>query len=159
VRANSYSAIPTVYRSIRFRSRLEARWASLLDLLKVEWEYEPFDLGKGKKTGYIPDFLIQLKKPTLLECKPIVSAGEFRQPQKKISKSGWVGPAIIVGSSLYLEKDEWPEITARATLAAGTDGWSRVGRTAWPSALGTNPFDENLWTHWTTAGNGTQWAR
>ncbi len=155
--ATSYAAIPTMCRGIAMRSRLEAKWGYFLDLAGIEWDYEPFDLGQGKKSGYIPDFIIQLKKPTLLECKPIVSTAEFRQPQRKISRSGWQGPAIIVGSSLYLEEDGDPEITARGTLQAGKEGWARVGRTAWPKDLGPNPFDENLWTYWSQATNACQW--
>ena len=40
-------AIQTEYKGYRFRSRLEARWAVLLDELGVKWEYEPegYDLG------------------------------------------------------------------------------------------------------------------
>lgn len=34
-------AIQTEYKGYRFRSRLEARWAVLLDELGVKWEYEP----------------------------------------------------------------------------------------------------------------------
>lgn len=37
----SLEAIPTRYRGVEFRSRLEARWAVLLDHLQVKWQYEP----------------------------------------------------------------------------------------------------------------------
>lgn len=47
------ASIPTSYRGIQMRSRLEARWAAMFDLLGWEWEYEPFDLP-----GWIPDFAI-----------------------------------------------------------------------------------------------------
>lgn len=49
-------AIQTEYKGYRFRSRLEARWAVLLDELGVKWEYEPegYDLGNGM--CYLPDF-------------------------------------------------------------------------------------------------------
>ena len=60
-------SIPTVYRDVRFRSRLEARWATFFDLLGWEWEYEPFDMD-----GWIPDFL--LTRPNMLvEVKPTTS--------------------------------------------------------------------------------------
>lgn len=51
--------IETYYRGYHFRSRLEARWAVLLDRLKVRWQYEPqgFDLNG---TWYLPDFWIRL---------------------------------------------------------------------------------------------------
>lgn len=49
-------AIQTEYKGYRFRSRLEACWAVLLDELGVKWEYEPegYDLGNGM--CYLPDF-------------------------------------------------------------------------------------------------------
>lgn len=44
-------AHPTKYSGVEFRSRLEARWAALFDLLNWKWEYEPIDLE-----GWTPDF-------------------------------------------------------------------------------------------------------
>ena len=48
--------IETMYAGIKFRSRLEARWAVFFDSLRLAWEYEPegFDLGDG--VLYLPDF-------------------------------------------------------------------------------------------------------
>jgi hypothetical protein len=48
-------AIPTRYAGTDFRSRIEARWALLLDELHVKWQYEleGFQLSK---TWYLPDF-------------------------------------------------------------------------------------------------------
>lgn len=48
-----HTAIPTVYRGIQMRSRLEAKWACCFDQLGWTWEYEPFDLK-----GWIPDFIL-----------------------------------------------------------------------------------------------------
>jgi hypothetical protein len=36
----SPNVIPTMYKGIQFRSRLEARWAVFFDTLGIEWEYE-----------------------------------------------------------------------------------------------------------------------
>lgn len=44
-------SIPTVYRGVQFRSRLEARWAAFFDLLEWRWVYESMDFD-----GWIPDF-------------------------------------------------------------------------------------------------------
>jgi hypothetical protein len=62
-------AIPTLYKGIQFRSRLEARWAAFFDLLRWRWEYEPFDLD-----GWIPDFILKGNggRPVLVEVKPVV---------------------------------------------------------------------------------------
>lgn len=50
-------AIETIYKSYRFRSRLEARWAMFYDCLDLKWQYEPegFDLDG---INYLPDFHI-----------------------------------------------------------------------------------------------------
>ena len=51
------AALETKYRGIRFRSRLEARWAVFFDVLGLSWEYEPegFSTSQG---NYRPDFLV-----------------------------------------------------------------------------------------------------
>jgi hypothetical protein len=62
-------AIPTYYKGRRYRSRLEARWAAMFDLLQWHAEYEPFDCN-----GWIPDFAIKTydgNLPLLVEVKPI----------------------------------------------------------------------------------------
>lgn len=50
-------AIETVFKGYRFRSRLEARIAVMLDVLNLKWEYEAqgFALG-GNCVYYLPDF-------------------------------------------------------------------------------------------------------
>lgn len=48
-------AIPTVYQGIRFRSRLEARWAVFFDQMGWDWEFEPEGYTDGR-TRYLPDF-------------------------------------------------------------------------------------------------------
>jgi hypothetical protein len=62
------AAIPTTYRGVNFRSRLEARWAVFFDALGWDWQYEPVDLN-----GWIPDFFIPTKSGINLaiEVKPI----------------------------------------------------------------------------------------
>lgn len=62
-------SIETEYNWIRYRSRLEARWAVFMDTLGVRHNYEPeaYDLGDG--IFYLPDFWL----PDLLafvEIKP-----------------------------------------------------------------------------------------
>lgn len=48
-------AIPTIYRGITFRSKLEAKWAVFFDALNWDWIYEHqyFKLSCG---NYLPDF-------------------------------------------------------------------------------------------------------
>lgn len=49
-------AIETHYKGYRFRSRLEARWATFFDEMNIRWhyEYEGFVLRDG--IPYLPDF-------------------------------------------------------------------------------------------------------
>lgn len=70
-----HGAIPTEYKGIRFRSRTEARWAAFFDEVKLDWQYEPYDLS-----GWIPDFAIQDGvTERLAEVKP---AGSFEELAK-----------------------------------------------------------------------------
>lgn len=88
-------AIPTRYAGVQFRSRLEARWAAMFDLLGWRWEYEPIDLA-----GYIPDFLLRFPAPLLVEVKPALTTKEIaRDTLLKIEQSGWSGEALVVGTS------------------------------------------------------------
>lgn len=61
-------AIETVYAGIKFRSRLEARWAVFMDTLGVTWEYETEGFLLPDGVGYLPDFFV----PTIgwIEVKP-----------------------------------------------------------------------------------------
>lgn len=56
-RRGKAQAVETVYAGVRFRSRIEARYAFLFDELGLRWEYEAeaFELG-GKVGRYLPDF-------------------------------------------------------------------------------------------------------
>jgi hypothetical protein len=69
----SHLAIPTHYNGVNFRSRLEAKWAAFFDKCRWPWEYEPLDLG-----GRIPDFVLQLPRPVMIECKPASTDDELR---------------------------------------------------------------------------------
>lgn len=50
--------IETVYKGIRFRSRLEARWAVFFDCLGIEWRFEPDVFTLCKLGKYVPDFYL-----------------------------------------------------------------------------------------------------
>jgi hypothetical protein len=59
--------IATKLNGIHFRSRLEARWASIFTSLGWRWEYEPIDLN-----SYVPDFILLFERgPILVEVKPL----------------------------------------------------------------------------------------
>lgn len=95
-------AIPTVYRGLTFRSRLEAKWAAMFDQLEWPWEYEPIDLD-----GYIPDFILQFHKPVLAEVKPAMTVEDCKLYTQKIERSGWKGDALIFGAALKLDQNSF----------------------------------------------------
>lgn len=93
------AAIPTTYAGHAFRSRLEAKWAALFDLLRWEWTYEPFDTG-----NWIPDFLIQGDAPFLVEIGPCVTEADYRA--KATKPSAYLDtPTVILGASLTMPSD------------------------------------------------------
>lgn len=67
-------AIETIYKGHRFRSRLEARYAVVFDMLGIEWQYEPqgFECGQRltkslwwadyPRINYLPDFWLPREK-------------------------------------------------------------------------------------------------
>ena len=89
--------IATTYKGVRFRSRIEARWARFFDRINWTWDYEPFDLD-----GYIPDFILTLHEPVLVEVKSALTLAELKPYASKIQASGWDHESIIVGASVPL---------------------------------------------------------
>ena len=81
-------AKPTVYGPTRFRSRLEARWAALFDLLGWEYVYEPFDLD-----FWAPDFLLLGSCNVLVEVKPILAFDPAVADRMERSMLRWLGEA------------------------------------------------------------------
>ena len=51
-------AIGTIYKNVRFRSRLEARWAVFFDNYGLKWEYEPETFKLKNGILYCPDFYL-----------------------------------------------------------------------------------------------------
>lgn len=50
-------SLPSTYRGVLFRSRLEARWAALFDSYAIKWAYE--SEGFATPSGnYLPDFFL-----------------------------------------------------------------------------------------------------
>lgn len=92
------AAIPTTFAGVRFRSRLEAKWAAFFDAVEWPWEYEPHDLD-----GYVPDFLLRLPFGSVaVEVKPI-AWDDTRSDAEVIDEArrkflAWDGPALIVGA-------------------------------------------------------------
>ena len=76
-------AIPTKYRGITYRSRLEATWAYFFDEIGFNYHYEleGFQLNNIR---YLPDFYIP-ERDTWIEIKP-----------KKPTKEEWTKAALLL---------------------------------------------------------------
>ncbi len=130
---------PTTYRSVKFRSRLEARWACFFDLLEWPWEYEPFDCD-----GWAPDFqLIGAKESVLVEVKPVAHFPE--DVAEKIEKTNPEQDVLIVGSSLI------PGPNSGSSLPGPHLGWL-AEIISWDQGDGT----ERSEIIWGDQGDGTE---
>jgi hypothetical protein len=105
-------AIPTVYKDIEFRSRLEAKWAAFFDAAGWRWEYEPFDLN-----GWIPDFVLNPGiKSVLVEVKPFQAFEDWGEVITQVTRAT-VGTQchdsniLLLGASLLeVPVIKWPSI-------------------------------------------------
>ena len=140
------SAIETSYAGHLFRSRLEARWAALFDLLGWNWTYEPFDAD-----GYIPDFLVRGDQPVLVEVRPCITEGEYEAESRKVrSKLGtrW-GPekhVVVVGvSPETCFADDNIHWGPSGGLYSGPNDWgSGSGGVCWITCLACS---QPAWSH------------
>jgi hypothetical protein len=82
-----FKSMPTYYKGITFRSRLEARWAIILDELGIAWEYEPeaiviessiwfADPQNRDVMSYLPDFYLPEHK-AFVEVKGSLDEAEY----------------------------------------------------------------------------------
>lgn len=94
--------IPTTYKGIRFRSRLEATWAAFFDAVGWEgkWQYEPLDFN-----GYIPDFVLRFKTPLFVEIKPALTKTDLEPAVTKAIASGC--PNILCLMAFPVDSDYW----------------------------------------------------
>lgn len=79
VTGSGMAAIPTNYRGIQLKSRMEAQCAVLFDKLGWNWKYEPFSLMLPCGTTYIPDFQIEGPAYMIVECRGYESERGKRQ--------------------------------------------------------------------------------
>lgn len=87
MRERAFKAVPTLFRGIEFKSRLEARFAKLLTDAEFGFIYEP----ARWEGGYMPDFLIPELR-LYVEVKPRAFAGELELFKEEIEGSAlpWV---------------------------------------------------------------------
>jgi hypothetical protein len=94
-------AIPTTYNGTLFRSRLEARYAKVLDTYRIKWAYE-VEGYEYNGIRYLPDFYLP-KINVLLEVKgPTIPGVEKPTNLRRLVESGvaapfdWWNPEILI---------------------------------------------------------------
>lgn len=113
-------AIPCIYDGVRFRSRLEAKWAMLFDRLAWPWIYEPVAYA-----GWIPDFVLTFPHaPLLVEVKPFdyPRRQEIEAYQAKIDRGGCPHDVLLVGAC-----GPWPERHGHGAVIGLLRGSSHEG--------------------------------
>jgi len=110
-------AIETSYKSYRFRSRLEARWAVFFDEMGVQWEYEKEGYDLGEHGWYLPDFYLPATE-SFVEVKPkptsfnpnqrIYLAGKFTGGTGKNTPYDWREGLIPFKKFGYSDVSELP---------------------------------------------------
>jgi len=106
-------AIPTLYKNIVFKSRLEAAYAKLFDKYNIKWKYEPksFDLTEFNTYNreryftlyYTPDFLLNDK--IWFEVKRKRSNGNIFKLNNKEMRFILLHSDIYVGISFYPKEE------------------------------------------------------
>lgn len=120
------TGIPTLFKGVQFRSRLEAKWAAFFDNMEWRWEYEPVD-----REGWIPDFAIWLKgqDALLVDVKPCLNWDDFRKRGREVLELAPGSRVLIVGATLS-EPDDCLDQVIGPTI-----GWITVPELS-PTALG-----------------------
>jgi hypothetical protein len=78
--------IPTIFDGIKFRSRLEARWAVFFKKIGIEYEWEPESFGLDE-TAYIPDFYLSNFNGGVY-CEVKIVGGDFSKAYLFTEKTG-----------------------------------------------------------------------
>jgi hypothetical protein len=86
-------AIPTVYKGIEFRSKLEAQWAATLDVLEVPWLYEVEGYQLSDGTRYLPDFYLP-DSDQFFEVKGVMTDKDMHKIEQ-LSKDS--GKDVVIG--------------------------------------------------------------
>ena len=127
--------MPTYYRGITFRSRLEARWAIILDELGIDWEYEPEaividqtyhfpDTYNPEIFSYLPDFWLPEYR-AFMEVKGSLDDAEYWKIMRIVHQVvNEEAPARWAGMNKFLLAGE---LFTNNHLPALTNLWNHKG--------------------------------
>lgn len=132
---------PTTYAGVNFRSRLEAQWAAMFDLLGIKWEYEPpvdFD-------GWLPDFRLSTDVTEVFaEVKP-TPFGDYSDGAFDKARSRWRSTHIMLLASV---PGDWTLGCLMDTPDDASYAWSDVNE-----GLGWGATRAETKSAWRQAGN------
>jgi len=160
-----YKAIETLYKGIKFRSRLEATWAVFFDNLGWEWEYEPCDFN-----GWIPDFL--LEGEYFVEVKPFSTKEQWLESEVPgdIERAG-IEVGILCGISPVHREDNIlayrPKMKSleEAGFYTGEEGEIFACNSMYDQSVRIGlkgrwkPYEEEISQKWVAAKNEVQWKK
>lgn len=130
---------PTTYSGVKFRSRLEAQWAAMFDIIGLKWEYEPpIDFA-----GWFPDFRITTQWcPVFVEVKPTY---DFSDDGFDKARNHWQSAHILMLGAGPLQ---W-FIGALLDAPSGANyNWADVN-----DEIGAGMRRNDIENAWRTAGN------
>lgn len=118
MRPHPIKALPTAYRGVEMRSRLEARVAEKFDRLGIEWVYEVEGLDLGGGVWYLPDFWLPTLH-TFVEAKGVADPiGALRKPHHlSAAFCGYEWDFEPTRPAVVIVYDAWtrePDITDRS---------------------------------------------
>ena len=147
-RAPQPGASEVSYSGKVFRSRLEARWAILLDLLEINWDYEPCHYQVGPDLYYLPDFYLpehrlwlEVKGPAFLDAQSMAKClGSVAGPMPlPLRESPYTAADRLLLGGPFARKPEGRPVHTLITKAC--DGTAALNR-ATLDAGGVTALDE-----------------
>jgi hypothetical protein len=96
-RHDQIEPVDTFYRTIRFRSRLEARWAVFLDDMEIDFAYELDPVKLGTRF-YLPDFYLP-HLDIFAEVKPTICDSADLDRIYAFAKTGMRGGILLLSGS------------------------------------------------------------
>jgi len=147
-------AVPTIGPAgVRFRSRLEARWAEFFTRMRWPWTYEP-ELGLDR---WIPDFALSCGTGMLVEVKPAVTMMQLLPHYARIQHSGAAAPVWLVGAALALRAGTDPALGWFGFPAGDAWQWREMTAANVGAQTGTAWAFKTMQAVWIAAGNDLQW--
>lgn len=91
-------SIPTTYKGIRMRSKLETEWAQWFDEYGIIWAYEPEGFALPNGIAYLPDFWLP-EMNTVFEAKGVLDQDDEAKIRALAKTAAPRGVMVILGEA------------------------------------------------------------